>query len=152
MTMRRDFLAFTAGAVVAKTVLPIAAEAKGVSFLQTSPSTADPDAILIALCATFSRACGEIRRLNATEGCADEDMDAAVEAFWAPIGGIIDTPATTKASIQAKAQAMIGMFANGGVQRYLHQTVEEAASRHEVLAWRLAHEIVAMGDAGVRVA
>ena len=41
MTVRRDFLAFTAGAVVARTVLPLAARAE---------PGAHPDAALIAAC------------------------------------------------------------------------------------------------------
>jgi hypothetical protein len=50
MTLRRDFLAFTAGAVVAKTVLPLAAKAK---VSQVEKPFPQPDAALLASIARF---------------------------------------------------------------------------------------------------
>ena len=52
MTLRRDFLAFTAGAVVAKTVLPVAAQAENKSA-DCADIQIHPDAALLAALAEF---------------------------------------------------------------------------------------------------
>jgi hypothetical protein len=55
MTMRRGFLAFTAGAVVAKTVLPVAAGAKtAATSTNCSQDSSHPDAALLASIARFN--------------------------------------------------------------------------------------------------
>ena len=53
MSTRRDMLAFTAGAVVARTILPIAARAE----------THSSDAALLALCAQLEQMQAEWQRL-----------------------------------------------------------------------------------------
>ncbi len=52
MTLRRDFLGFTAGAVAARTILPKAAHAEAGQG-DGSPIAPSPDAELIAVCAEF---------------------------------------------------------------------------------------------------
>ena len=111
-------------------------------------ATEHPDAALTSLCATFATACAELQRLNAMEDPTDDQLDAAVEAWNAPIDTIITTRASTPAGIRAKAKAMIGIFANGGVSKYRWETVEQAMTYHEKAAWALAHDILAMGSSG----
>ncbi len=61
MSTRRDMLAFTAGAVAARTILPIAARAK----------TGSPDAALLARCAQLEEMQDEWQRLY--DATSDED-------------------------------------------------------------------------------
>ena len=77
MTLRRDFLAFTAGAVAARTVLPAVAETEG-DFTMKMPSNGDhPDAALLAVCAEFDM---WERRLLATDFQAESGTPAACAA------------------------------------------------------------------------
>ena len=72
MTLRRDFLAFTAGAVAARTVLPRVGHA---ATLEAAP--AHPDAELLALCAEFD---AWEHRFLATDFKAENDTPAAFAA------------------------------------------------------------------------
>ncbi len=104
MSTRRDFFAFTAGAVVAKTVLPIAARAEPVQHL---------DAELIVVCAEFD-ACE--RQTNIIHGtgpdCVVDDDEANVVSapIFARMHVLVDRmgelQATTPAGIQARAHSL----------------------------------------------
>ena len=142
MTLRRDFLAMTAGAVAAKTMLPLAARAQG---SQIEIFTPHPDATLLALCQAFHQACTDLAAVNAKDDPTDEEIGPIVDAWGAPIDTITSTPATTLEGVRAKAQAVIDAFSSGGVDRHRGETVEETAGHHELMAWRLMHEILAMG-------
>ncbi len=140
MTLRRDFLAFTAGAVAARTVLPLAAK----TAPEGQPSEgAHPDATLLTACASFAVACAGIARINATPDLTDEDAAPIIRQWNAPIDTITNLPATTLDGIRAKAQAVIDAFESGGVNRSRGESVEQAAGYHELMAWRLAHNILA---------
>ena len=104
MSTRRDFFAFTAGAVVAKTVLPLAARA------EPAPH---PDAGLIAVCAAFEAWERQINIIRGTgPDCVVDDDEANVVS--APIFARRDVSldrmdelrATTAAGIQARAHSL----------------------------------------------
>jgi hypothetical protein len=101
MTLRRDFLAMTAGAVAAKTVLPLAA---GAETLSASRTRSSPDALLIETCFRFAEADWEswYRYCTAPDDVADEqDTPADTDTLhW-----IVATPATTPEGWHAKALA-----------------------------------------------
>ncbi len=140
---RRNMLIGTAIVAVAALTLSVAS-----GRCAAGTPVEHPDAALIALCATFTAACAELARINTVDDPSDEELDALVAAWHAPIAAIIATPATTLAGARAKAQAVINYFGNSGrVSKYNWETVEEAMSGHEKMAWNLAHEIVAMGSA-----
>ena len=99
MTARRDFFAFTAGAVAARTVLPIAAARAAVP---------DREAELIAACAAFERlavvyaeACGAAEDM-AHDATLDR-LDAAMSPWLATICRV---PAETLGGLRAKARAL----------------------------------------------
>jgi hypothetical protein len=75
VTLRRDFLAFTAGALVAKTVLPIAAMAE---VSQVEKATPHPDAELLRLCAESSALAAQSDAL--IDGVEDYKLPCWVEA------------------------------------------------------------------------
>jgi len=138
-----------------RTLLIGAAGLTAVAVSQTTPagwrvvdtSVEHPDAALLAACATFAIACANMAAISAADAPTDAELEVVVDAWRAPIDTITDTPATTPEGVRAKAQAVIGYFANTGVSKYNWETLEEAMSGHEMMAWRLAHEIVAMGSA-----
>ncbi len=111
MTMRRDFLAFTAGAVVTKAVLPLAARAE-------APSA---DADLIAVCAEFD---AYERRTCIIHGtgpdCIVDDAEANVASapLFARMHLLLDRMdelrATTPAGIQARAHSLAQHGGHGG--------------------------------------
>jgi hypothetical protein len=109
MTMRRDFLAFTTGAVVAKTVLPVAARAeRGLLAFQDTPA-AQPDAELIQVYAEFVSLELQTRETYASP----LDDDAADAAFqpghlrkMAILDRMADLRATIADGIQARAHAL----------------------------------------------
>jgi hypothetical protein len=77
MTMRRDFLAFTAGAVVAKTVLPMAARAENNGSNRTD-ILPHPDAELLRLIAESDALTAQSDAL--VEGVEDYKLPCWVEA------------------------------------------------------------------------
>ena len=112
MTLRRDFLAMTAGAVAAKTVLPMAARAQ---VQVPIGGKLNPDATLLAACTAFlthwdampvatgrARVCG-------TPECHrhEEAVEAHVERGDELAEPVIGMPATTLAGLQAKARVLI---------------------------------------------
>lgn len=107
-----------------------------------------PDAELLRRCSIFHVACADLAVVNAKDDPTDDEIAPIVAAWDDPIDDIIDLPATTMEGLQSKAQAVIDIFVSGGVDRCTWETVEERAESHEMMAWRLAHEIIAMGRAG----
>jgi hypothetical protein len=109
MTMRRDFLAFTAGAVVAKTVLPVAARAEGGRLGFEDTPAAQPDAELIQVCAEFVSLELQTREIYASP-LDDDAADAAVQPGhlrkMAILDRMADIRATTADGIQARAHAL----------------------------------------------
>ena len=119
MSTRRDFFAFTAGAVVAKTVLPIAARAEGMAAT-TIPSS--PDTELITVCAEFDAHERQTSIIHGTgPDCVvdDDEADVASAPFYARmhvlLGRMEELRATTPAGIQARAHSLA---LHGGHGRY----------------------------------
>ncbi len=113
------------------------------------PSGHHSDAKLLEACESFAQAAEALKAVNALP-LADvtDEMIASIVAAWsAPIDTIIASPATSIQGIRAKAQAVIHAFETGGVEKGIHEPVEEAAGYHEMMAGRLCHEILAMGAA-----
>ncbi len=104
MSTRRDFFAFTAGAVVAKTVLPLAAHAEPVRHL---------DAELIAVCAEFDACERQTCIIHGTgPDCVVDDDEANVVSapLFTRMHVLLDRMdelrATTPAGIQARAHSL----------------------------------------------
>ena len=130
---RRNLLGCAAGSAAATAILSSA-----------TPRTAKshPDAVLLAMCATFMVANAEKLRLDhALTGVSDEALEAATHAWFAPIDAITALPATTQEGVRAKARVMIAVF-EGAVPKMLKDTVESEGEYHELLAWRLAHDVL----------
>ena len=111
MSTRRDFFAFTAGAVVAKTVLPLAARAEGMTVTVMPP--AHPDAELIAVCAEFDACERQTSIIHGTgpDCVVDDDEASLVSApIFARMHVLLDRMdelrATTPAGIQARAHCL----------------------------------------------
>ncbi len=115
MTLRRDFLAFTAGAVAARTVLPVAARAEGVGG---SPIL-NPDAELIA-------ACQDYLRLQRTWDAYCSNIPGDIEeddpgyAMLEPLAElrerIVSMRATTQEGFLARARCRAWVFLPGTAQ------------------------------------
>ena len=107
MNTRRDFFAFTTGAVVANTVLPLAARAGG------GERYASPDAELIAVCAEFDACDRQVNTVHGTgPGCIVDDTEAttATGPLFTRVGILLDRMdalrAATPAGIQARAHSL----------------------------------------------
>jgi hypothetical protein len=131
MTLRRDFLAFTAGAVVAKTVLPLAAKAAPV-----------PEPDLHAACARFWEAHDVLERWNRHEISLTDETATPLTAQWHDAMVEISNHQTrTVEGIRAKAKVMLAGF-DFNIPTGLTETVEGSAETHEWLAWRLAQDLL----------
>jgi hypothetical protein len=122
MTVRRDFLAFTAGAVAAKTVLPFGARAETIQ-----------DRDLMARCAAFCQAQADWDTANATPGWDDKAINALSERWEAALKSVLAcAPPTTPSERVALARAALialritvddlgpgGWEANAGPEHYL---------------------------------
>ena len=105
MTLRRDFLAFTAGAVAARTVLPVVAHA----------APADPAAELVRLADAIDE---NDRRSSSLDKERDRTSDRAerarlqamqeplTEASWDLRAALAEIPATTMEGFRAKARVV----------------------------------------------
>jgi hypothetical protein len=112
MSTRRDFFAFTAGAVVAKTVLPLVARAETVQH---------PDAVLIAICAEFDACERQTSIIHGTgPDCVvdDDEANATSAPVFARMRVLLDRMdelrATTPAGIQARAHSLALHGGHGG--------------------------------------
>jgi hypothetical protein len=110
MSTRRDLLGFTAGAVAARTVLPMAAMAKGA---QLAPPLSRDTALIAALAEfdaieryVFSLYPGEV---NAIED--DDERDALIrplsEAQWGMLDRVCGVQARTLEGILARARTIV---------------------------------------------
>ncbi len=132
MSTRRDFLAFTAGAVAARTVLPAAA---------MSPD--HPDAKLIAACMAFEAA---DKALYHPDFDPDAPLDEQCIDWDAALAAVAELRPRTRIGLQAKASVVVT-----ALQRDIapdpDMTVEEEAEPHVYAAWRLAHDALLLGAA-----
>ncbi len=133
--LRRDFLAFTAGAVAARTVLPIAARA----------AEPHPDAAVFAACAAFAAADAAVT----TAYCVhpDTEHDEEVSASDAALSAVAALRPITMAGMRAKAAVIATAF------RWPLPATQAAPSRedldpHEWAAWTLLGDLAAMGRVG----
>ena len=103
--IRRDFLGFTAGAVAARTVLPVAAGAAPVQAAIPPAGDAHPDADLFAACAGAVAVWDEI---DAMPGGQEDEVWYELSDRWADaINAVTDCRARTKAGCKAKARILI---------------------------------------------
>ncbi len=146
MTLRRDFLGFTAGAVAARTVLPIAARAETPPFVHAM-SPAHPDAALIAACMAHRSACDAVDA-KMSEPCDSVDWtaDAELAAENEALSVVADIRAMTLIGVKAKARAILAAF-DRDIPTYVGSTVEDEATAHELAAYRLLHDVLILGAA-----
>ncbi len=133
MTLRRDFLGFTAGAVTARTILPAAARA----------DEAHPDASLIADSIKYY----DLQKLGAA--LPDEDREE-IYAVWdrahEVFARVVRTKPKTLIGLKAKARVVIEGF-HEGVVNAIDGTMEDEGEWHELAAWQLMHDVLLMGAA-----
>ena len=108
MTARRDFLAFTAGAVAAKTVLPLAARAE---VRHGAAPSVHPDAVLLANAAEARRLDREAFAMTIDLNHGDPERDTTyaaanvmMTAYHAIAATICMMPANTVEGILAKVE------------------------------------------------
>ena len=105
MTLRRDFLAFTAGAVAAKTVLPIGARA--------APLPSHPDAALLGVIGRFMELEREYMDLFDDPSSIEDDhahdlaADRIAEAQDPLLDALCSLRATTAEGIKARALCLL---------------------------------------------
>ena len=115
MSTRRDFFAFTAGAVAVKTVFSLEAQAEG------GGASVFPDAELIAVCAEFNACERQTAAIHGTgPDCVVDDDEANVVSapIFAHMHVLLDRMdelrATTPAGIQARAHSLAQHGGHGG--------------------------------------
>ncbi len=140
MNTRRDFFAFTAGAVAAKTVLPLAARAG------EGAKSAFPDADLIAVCAEFDACDRQATTIHGTgpdsivdDGKADAASTPLRARMHALLDRMEDLRATTPPGIQARAHSLAQ---HGGHGEYTFDCPTTMAGR---LLHMLMRDSVALG-------
>lgn len=126
------------------TALLAAAPAGNAVLLAHDPQH-DPnlDAALIRACERVHASHAEVKQLNADTAETAETMDAACEAMFEAMEEVANIRPVTRVGLQAKARAMIAGF-EFDMPVDIGATVEEVATAHETLAWRLAHDLLAM--------
>ncbi len=146
MSTRRDLLGFTAGAVAARTVLPIAARAETSSFVHAM-SPAHPDATLIAACMAH-RAAWDAVETKLSEPCDSIDWtaDAELAAEDKALSVVAGIRATTLIGVKAKARSILAAF-DRDIPTYVGSTVEDEATSHELAAYRLLQDVLILGAA-----
>ena len=98
----------------------------------------NPDAELLAACATFARAEQEIARL---ERDADDDVfGAAVSASHAAVVRVSGLPARTLAGLRAKAAVAQAVYAADEPMAMVDR-FGGPAQRHDVLAWKVLADL-----------
>lgn len=123
-TARRGLL--TAGAALAVTAAPAAALASG-------------DAAVIAAAEAVREADIALAEIVADDVEGEAALAVAIDRLDAASFALADIQPRTLAGIRAKALAAIRVF-----ERELGDTVATRAIPHEILGWRLAHDILAM--------
>lgn len=133
MTARRDFLAFTVGAVASGAVSPIEA---------ALADNSDADLITVAKAAQR----GMQLLLDADEDrtllVTDLEFDAAWDRAHDLSDRLISMPATTMEGMAAKA-AVMKLVMRMRIPTQCGATVEECGRHHDLLAWSLASDLLA---------
>jgi len=109
-----------------------------------SAKAAEIDGGLLAACRSLSRLYTEIQRIDAADDDTPEseaEVYATVDAWWAELNRIIDTPAFTPDGIRAKARAT-RIALEYLATPMLDQTVEADGRDHERLAWSLVADLL----------
>ncbi len=101
-----------------------------------------PDAVLLATCATFADLTATIHRMNAATACDWDDLTATNIEWHDTLEDLGDMRPIT----QAKARAVIAAF-ELDVPSGISSTVEDDSEPHKWAAWRLLHDVLALGDA-----
>lgn len=131
MTLRRDFLAFTAGAVAAKTVLPVAR-----AEVRHGGAPSHPDVDLIAVCAGHA---AKIQAYNQGDGdFAALDEDPLWTAYEASRDFISNAKPRTLEGVLAKARAAKAEAVG------LDGSDHPGGSMGEIWAWDLVGDLLAM--------
>jgi hypothetical protein len=107
----------------------------------------NPDAALLAACADLMAADIEKARIDRAPGVSDDEITSAVNDWMAALDRVTELPATTLEGAKAKSRAVIAAF-KFKLPQMRGQTVESEAEYHEIVAWRLALDFVAMGAGG----
>ena len=128
-------LATIAGAIGLPATVPPATPA-------TSPD--QPDTVLLATCATFAQLTTSIHRMNAAAVCDWDELTAVNIEWHDTLEDLSDMRPVTLAGIRAKARAVIAAF-QLDVASGLGSTVEDHAEPHDYAAWRLLHDVLALG-------
>ncbi len=132
MTLRRDFLGFTAGAVAARTVLPAVARAE----------SAHPDAGLIADSI-------EYYALQKAGAALPNEAEDAIYAVWdrahEVFARVVRTKPKTLIGLKAKARVVIEGF-HEGVVASVGGTMEQEGEWHELAAWQLMQDVLLLGS------
>ena len=137
---RRGLLAGTGMAVIAAALALPAAVPPVIPI--TSPD--HPDAVLLATCATFANISATIHRMNAAAPCDWDDLTETNADWHDTLEDLSDMRPVTLAGAQAKAQAVVAAF-QLDVASGLGSTVEDHAEPHDYAAWRLLHDVLALG-------
>ena len=142
MTLRRDFLGFTAGAVAARTVLPLAARAETPPFVHAM-SPDHPDAKLIAACMAFEEA---DKALYDPDFDPDAPLDEHCIDWDAALGVVAELRPRTRIGLRAKASVVITALLRD-IAPDPDMTMEDEAEPHVYAAWRLANDALLLGAA-----
>ena len=134
MSTRRDFLGFTAGAVAARTVLPMAAKAAPMPVI----APGNPDAELIRLCAEHV---ANMRAYNRDGGLEDIDKpDPLWDAYERTRDAITEAKPCTLAGMQAKARAAKAEALTSRTDG----TESPEGTPAEAWAWQLVNDLLAV--------
>ena len=102
------------------------------------------DAGLLAACQGFLAVNAEIRRLNDDPSLIDGLMDGLVVEHDGRLLAVANIPARTADGLRAKAGALIAALEMEVGSAIPYFGVEQRACPHELIAWRLAHELLGM--------
>ncbi len=117
-------------------------------FLLAGPSPEPAaDADLLAACQRFLAVNAEMARLNADPFVIDGALDLFVVEHDERLLAVANTPARTAVGLRAKAGALIAALEMEVGSAIPYFGVEQRACPHEMIAWRLAHELLGIGQA-----
>jgi hypothetical protein len=141
MTLRRDFLAMTAGAVTARAGLPMAGRAKA----QSEPSLQHPDADLLAVAAEAEECEATIYRIDRANNTTPEAYVLSVINRSTELEQrLMAMRPVTAEGFRAKARVVRAVMQNLIVSEP-DKTMEEMGEFVDLMAWSLVHDVLAMG-------
>lgn len=140
MSGRRRFLQAITGSVAGAAVLPVGMALAGQAGPPPGLAVHDDAAVLDA-CVRFMDITREVDRLNVDPACEDAELTAALVAWHEAVDVVTNTRAWTAEGMCAKASVTLEVF-RLEVPNFVGDTVEGCAGFHELLAWRLAHDMV----------